>query len=60
MHEKEATTSKILIILDCGVPNRNPFKHNRIVGGHDTEIGEYPWMVRINARVQDANCRGEP
>ena len=33
---------------NCGEPHR-AIRHNRIIGGQDTEVNEYPWQVQVRA-----------
>ncbi|KAJ8378927.1 hypothetical protein AAFF_G00232920 [Aldrovandia affinis] len=38
---------------DCGI---RPYKHNRIVGGEDSDIGEWPWQVSLHFRTSGHVC----
>ncbi|XP_030641168.1 suppressor of tumorigenicity 14 protein homolog [Chanos chanos] len=38
---------------DCGV---RPYKHNRIVGGQDADVGEWPWQVSLHFRTSGHVC----
>ncbi|XP_069460981.1 suppressor of tumorigenicity 14 protein homolog isoform X2 [Ambystoma mexicanum] len=38
---------------NCGV---RPYKHNRIVGGTDSDIGEWPWQVSLHFGSQGHTC----
>ncbi|KAJ8289762.1 hypothetical protein GJAV_G00005060 [Gymnothorax javanicus] len=38
---------------NCGI---RPFKHNRIVGGEDADIGEWPWQVSLHFRTSGHVC----
>ncbi|XP_061071970.1 suppressor of tumorigenicity 14 protein homolog isoform X1 [Conger conger] len=38
---------------NCGV---RPYKHNRIVGGEDADIGEWPWQVSLHFRTSGHVC----
>ncbi|XP_031432697.1 suppressor of tumorigenicity 14 protein homolog [Clupea harengus] len=38
---------------NCGI---RPYKHNRIVGGKDAEIGEWPWQVSLHFRTSGHVC----
>ncbi|XP_029432075.1 suppressor of tumorigenicity 14 protein-like [Rhinatrema bivittatum] len=37
----------------CGV---RPYKHNRIVGGTDADVGEWPWQVSLQFGRQGHTC----
>ncbi|XP_048017847.1 suppressor of tumorigenicity 14 protein homolog [Megalobrama amblycephala] len=38
---------------DCGV---RPFKHNRIVGGQNADVGEWPWQVSLHFKTNGHVC----
>nr|XP_015224233.1 PREDICTED: suppressor of tumorigenicity 14 protein homolog [Lepisosteus oculatus] len=38
---------------DCG---KRPYKHNRIVGGTDADIGEWPWQVSLHFMTNGHVC----
>ncbi|MFT7800667.1 suppressor of tumorigenicity 14 protein homolog [Arapaima gigas] len=38
---------------DCGT---RPYKHNRIVGGHSADIGEWPWQVSLHFKTSGHVC----
>ncbi|XP_073673339.1 suppressor of tumorigenicity 14 protein homolog isoform X1 [Garra rufa] len=38
---------------DCGV---RPFKHNRIVGGQNADVGEWPWQVSLHFKTSGHVC----
>ncbi|XP_036393922.1 suppressor of tumorigenicity 14 protein homolog [Megalops cyprinoides] len=38
---------------DCGI---RPYKHNRIVGGQNADIGEWPWQVSLHFQTQGHVC----
>nr|XP_033819686.1 suppressor of tumorigenicity 14 protein-like isoform X2 [Geotrypetes seraphini] len=38
---------------NCGV---RPYKHNRIVGGTDADVGEWPWQVSLHFGRQGHTC----
>ncbi|XP_011483418.1 suppressor of tumorigenicity 14 protein homolog [Oryzias latipes] len=38
---------------DCGI---RPYKLNRIVGGQDAELGEWPWQVSLHFKTQGHVC----
>ncbi|XP_052472363.1 suppressor of tumorigenicity 14 protein homolog [Carassius gibelio] len=38
---------------DCGV---RPFKHNRIVGGQNADVGEWPWQVSLHFKFEGHVC----
>ncbi|KAK7172083.1 hypothetical protein R3I93_004397 [Phoxinus phoxinus] len=38
---------------DCGV---RPYKHNRIVGGQNADVGEWPWQVSLHFQSNGHTC----
>ncbi|XP_059920240.1 suppressor of tumorigenicity 14 protein homolog [Gadus macrocephalus] len=38
---------------DCGI---RPYKLNRIVGGQNAELGEWPWQVSLHFRTRGHTC----
>uniref|UniRef100_A0A8C1EXW6 ST14 transmembrane serine protease matriptase n=1 Tax=Cyprinus carpio carpio TaxID=630221 RepID=A0A8C1EXW6_CYPCA len=38
---------------DCGV---RPYKHNRIVGGQNADVGEWPWQVSLHFQTNGHVC----
>uniref|UniRef100_A0A673K3X9 Suppressor of tumorigenicity 14 protein homolog n=1 Tax=Sinocyclocheilus rhinocerous TaxID=307959 RepID=A0A673K3X9_9TELE len=38
---------------DCGV---RPYKHNRIVGGQNADVGEWPWQVSLHFKTSGHVC----
>lgn len=38
---------------DCGV---RPYKHNRIVGGQNADVGEWPWQVSLHFKSDGHVC----
>lgn len=38
---------------DCGT---RPYKHNRIVGGQNADVGEWPWQVSLHFKTQGHAC----
>ncbi|XP_028678300.1 suppressor of tumorigenicity 14 protein homolog [Erpetoichthys calabaricus] len=38
---------------NCGI---RPYKHNRIVGGTDADIGEWPWQVSLHFQTNGHTC----
>ncbi|KPP74300.1 suppressor of tumorigenicity 14 protein-like [Scleropages formosus] len=38
---------------DCGT---RPYKHNRIVGGENADIGEWPWQVSLHFKTSGHVC----
>ncbi|KAG1951968.1 suppressor of tumorigenicity 14 protein homolog isoform X1 [Pimephales promelas] len=38
---------------DCGV---RPYKHNRIVGGKNADVGEWPWQVSLHFKTNGHTC----
>ena len=42
---------------NCGEPHR-AIRHNRIIGGQDTEVNEYPWQVKLvkDFCMSDGSC----
>ena len=42
---------------NCGEPHR-AIRHNRIIGGQDTEVNEYPWQVKLVSDfcMSDGSC----
>ncbi|MGH0186274.1 UNVERIFIED_CONTAM: hypothetical protein FKN15_020685 [Acipenser sinensis] len=45
----EASCSK----QDCG---KRPYKHNRIVGGTNADVGEWPWQVSLHFKTSGHTC----
>ena len=40
-------------VLDCG---ERPYKHNRIVGGQNADVGEWPWQVSLHYMANGHTC----
>ncbi|XP_066517439.1 suppressor of tumorigenicity 14 protein homolog [Hoplias malabaricus] len=38
---------------DCG---ERPYKHNRIVGGQNADVGEWPWQVSLHFQTNGHTC----
>ncbi|XP_051521960.1 suppressor of tumorigenicity 14 protein homolog isoform X1 [Myxocyprinus asiaticus] len=38
---------------DCGI---RPYKHNRIVGGQNADLGEWPWQVSLHFKTDGHVC----
>lgn len=41
--QKFSINKNVISITACGIIN----KKNRIVGGHETEVNQYPWMAML-------------
>ncbi len=41
------------LVSDCGV---RPYKHNRIVGGQNADVGEWPWQVSLHFKTSGHVC----
>ncbi|TRY91359.1 hypothetical protein DNTS_026252 [Danionella cerebrum] len=41
------------LLSDCGV---RPYKHNRIVGGQNADVGEWPWQVSLHFSADGHTC----
>lgn len=38
---------------DCGI---RPYKHNRIVGGQNADVGEWPWQISLHFKTSGHVC----
>ncbi|KAG5271940.1 hypothetical protein AALO_G00185900 [Alosa alosa] len=52
-HDKDCADGSDEEGCNCGV---RPYKHNRIVGGQDADIGEWPWQVSLHFRTNAHVC----
>uniref|UniRef100_A0A671L7Q4 Peptidase S1 domain-containing protein n=1 Tax=Sinocyclocheilus anshuiensis TaxID=1608454 RepID=A0A671L7Q4_9TELE len=41
------------VVINCGV---RPYKHNRIVGGQNADVGEWPWQVSLHFKTSGHVC----
>ncbi|MBN3295596.1 ST14 protein, partial [Amia calva] len=51
--ENDCTDSSDEENCDCGV---RPYKHNRIVGGVNADVGEWPWQVSLHFSTMNHVC----
>ncbi|XP_064162302.1 suppressor of tumorigenicity 14 protein homolog isoform X4 [Anguilla rostrata] len=51
--EKDCADGSDELNCDCGV---RPYKHNRIVGGQNADIGEWPWQVSLHFLTSGHVC----
>lgn len=43
----------LFLMTDCGT---RPYKLNRIVGGQNAELGEWPWQVSLHFQTNGHTC----
>lgn len=52
--QRRSTVVPLRLLADCG--NRTYSKQSRIVGGQDSDVGEWPWQVSLHVQGEGHLC----